>query len=462
MIIEISPKEYNEIFLLKSIYPVYNSVDFSELNKHKCDNVHYLIFKDSKIRLGLIIGVKANFAFSPFSAPFGGFSFLNDKISIDKIDESIQSLDDYLKENQLNGIKIVLPPLFYNVLFLSKLINSFNRNHYTISHIDLNHIFHISSISENYIENILHRDARRNLKIALKQNLLFKKTNDIELVYNVIATNREVRGFPLRMTLEQVKETIKTINCDTFIVQLEEVTIASAVIFHITPKIVQVIYWGDIPDYSALKSMNFLAYKIFEYYKQTNIEIIDIGTSTENGIPNYGLCDFKESIGCIVEPKFTFEKNIINIKFTEYNKDFLAQSWKWLNDDEVKALTMTPVFTKEQQELFFASLPERTNYFIKGILYNDSPIGACGLKNITEQDGEYWGYIGEKKYWGKGIGKEIMKYIINIAHEKQLKSIYLSVADNNIRAYKLYVKCGFTEEKRENGIITMKLYLFTH
>ena len=458
MIIEVSPKEYNEIFS-KSIYHIYNSVDFNELNKNKCDDVHYLIFKDSKIRLGLIIGIRAKFAFSPFSAPFGGFSFLNDKISIDKIDKSIQSLDDYLKETQLKGIKIVLPSLFYNVLFLPKLINSFNRNHYKISHIDLNYIFHVSSISENYIENILYRNARKNLKIALKQNLLFQKTNDIELVYDVISKNRKSRGYPLRMTLEQVKTTIKVINCDAFVVQLDRIAIASAIIFHIAPKTVQVIYWGDIPEYSASRTMNFLTYKVFEYYKQTNIEIIDIGTSTENGIPNHGLCDFKESIGCIAEPKFTFEKNIMNIKFTEYNRIFLEQSWKWLNDREIKVLTMTPDFTKEQQELFFASLPRKTNYFIKGILYNDLPIGACGLKNITEKDAEYWGYIGEKEYWGKGIGKEIMGYIISVAKEKQLKIIYLHVSEINLRARKLYEKNGFIINSINNGEIKMNLLL---
>jgi RimJ/RimL family protein N-acetyltransferase len=453
-IIEVSQSEYKEVF--SSPYHIFNSVGFNELNKHKCDDIHYLLFADSKIRLGVIIGQKGQIVCSPFSAPFGSFSFFNETIALNKIDESIQALDEYLKDKLFSAIKFVLPPLCYNVTFLSKLTNSLNRNNYKISHIDINHIFHISSFNENYIENILTSNVRRNLKIALKQDFIFQKINNIELAYNVILKNRTSRGFPLRMTLEQVKETVELIKCDTFIVQSNEIDIASAIIFHVAPSIVQVVYWGDIPDYSAMKTMNFLSYKIFEYYKQTNIEIIDIGPSTDGGIPNYGLCDFKESIGCIVQPKFTFEKNIMNIKFTEYDSSFLEQSWIWLNDREIKALTMTPDFTKEQQELFFSSLPQRANYFIRGILYNDIPIGVCGLKNITEQDAEYWGYIGEKGYWGKGIGKEIMKYIINKAKMKQLKSIYLSVADNNIRAYRLYVKCGFTEEKKENETIVMR------
>lgn len=30
--------------------------------------------------------------------------------------------------------------------------------------------------------------------------------------------------------------------------------------------IVQVIYWGDIPGHSALKSVNFLAYELIRFY----------------------------------------------------------------------------------------------------------------------------------------------------------------------------------------------------
>ncbi|GHT22569.1 hypothetical protein AGMMS4957_12930 [Bacteroidia bacterium] len=57
-----------------------------------------------------------------------------------------------------------------------------------------------------------------------------------------------------------------------------------------------------------MKTMNFLSYKVFEYYKGAGINIVDIGTSTEEGIPNFGLCEFKESIRCFVDLKYTFRK----------------------------------------------------------------------------------------------------------------------------------------------------------
>jgi len=43
----------------------------------------------------------------------------------------------------------------------------------------------------------------------------------------------------------------------------------------------------------------------------------------------------------------------------------------------------------------------------------------------------------------KGIGKEIMNYIINFCKSNNVKYIYLEVAENNQKAINLYKKFGF-------------------
>ena len=455
-VLEISPKEYKLIF--PSPYHVFNSISFNELNKYKCDSVHYLIFRDSKTRLGLVIGEKNNVAFSPFSAPYGCFSFLDERIDIDKIDESIQVLDGYLIEKKISSTKFILPPFCYNVSFLSKLVNSLSRNNYKTSIIDLNHIFKTSFFDEKYKENI-HQKTRNNLNKALKQNFVFQKTEDIDLVYSINSINKELRGFPLRMTLEQVKETLKIIKHDAFVVKLNQDYVASALIYYTANNIVQIIYWGDILEFSSMKTMNFLSYKIFEYYKNAGIQIVDLGPSSENGIPNYGLCHFKESIGCVIENKFTFEKKTVNVEFADYSKEFLEKSWEWLNDPEIKHLTNTSCFSKEDQLKWFNSLPDRSDYKVFGVLESGKPIGVFGLKNITAHDAEYWGYIGEKDSWGKKIGELIVKRAIEIAKEKNIGLLYLKVIPNNERAIRLYEKMNFVCTGIENNLLIMQLCL---
>ena len=127
----------------------------------------------------------------------------------------------------------------------------------------------------------------------------------------------------------------------------------------------------------------------------------------------------------------------------DYNIIFLDKSWYWLNDPEIKALTMTPDFTKKDQDFFFKSLAQKKDYWIKGITENNFPIGAMGLKHINTQTAEYWGYIGEKKYWGKGIGSFMIEQAINKARELNLDEIYLMVGKQNNKAKELYLKKGF-------------------
>lgn len=150
------------------------------------------------------------------------------------------------------------------------------------------------------------------------------------------------------------------------------------------------------------------------------------------------------------------------ISFIVYNREVLEKSWEWLNDPEVKYLTMTPDFTKEEQLAWFNQLNNNTHYFVRGVLFQEQIIGVVGLKkiNIDEKKAEYFGYIGEKKYWGKGIGKEMMNFIKEYAKEKLgLNSLYLKVISGNTRAIKVYNKIGFKTSNTMDNTITMFLNL---
>ena len=307
-IIEVGFKEYKNIF--PNPYQFYGSANFAKLNEAKISKVHYLLFKEDKYRLGLTIGHHNSILCSPFSAPFGGFIYYNNPIRQVYIDNSIQELLAWASSKSINEIYITLPPYFYNEGFINKLTNSFFRVKFFIDKIDLNYSFNLINFNDKYKCNIW-RNARKNISIALSSSLTFHKCqnyNEKMIAYQIICANRAKRGFPLNMTWENVEQTINIVNADFFLVtNKDDIFIASAIIFYISESIVQIIYWGDIPEYSTVKPMNFLSFKIFEYYKYHSIKIIDIGPSTQNSIPNYGLCEFKESIGCDISSKLTFK-----------------------------------------------------------------------------------------------------------------------------------------------------------
>ena len=309
-IIEVNSNEFSNII---QPFHKYGSVSFNELNKNKCDELFYLLFRDNKFRLGIIGGLSENVLFSPFSAPFGGFSYTTRDLRIQYLEEAIDQLSEWASLKHLDGIGITLPSIFYETNFITKQINALWRKGFLISKIELNHSFNLSNFDRQPHEYLWH-NARKNLRIALNSGIQFvicTTDEEKEKAYDIISINRRLRGHQLKMTWSQVLATTKVLDADFFLAisELNE-PIASAIVFHVTDLIVQVIYWGDNGNFHEIRPMNFLAFKIFEYYKAKNFEIVDIGYSSENSVPNYGLCEFKESIGCQAYPKYSLFKKV--------------------------------------------------------------------------------------------------------------------------------------------------------
>jgi RimJ/RimL family protein N-acetyltransferase len=143
------------------------------------------------------------------------------------------------------------------------------------------------------------------------------------------------------------------------------------------------------------------------------------------------------------------------IVFVKYTEEFLSLSWTWLNDPEIKALTMTANFSREDQLNFFNQLPFRSDYKIFGIMVNDEKSGACGMKNISNGEAELWCYLGLKKYWGMGLSNFIIQKIERESKKLKISKLYLKVTKLNLRAIKAYEKNGFRVDSQFSETIQM-------
>ncbi|HTN68774.1 MAG TPA: GNAT family N-acetyltransferase [Dysgonamonadaceae bacterium] len=152
-------------------------------------------------------------------------------------------------------------------------------------------------------------------------------------------------------------------------------------------------------------------------------------------------------------------RTIIEIQIREFDRRMLEKSWGWLNDPEIKRMTLTPDMDKKSQEEWFRGLKDRKDYYIAGVWRDDEPIGVLGIKHITSTDGELFGYIGEKKYWGKAVGVDMMKRTLDYGRSLGLSSVYSLIGKDNINSYKLHRRFGFKKEKEgDEDKIKMRLY----
>lgn len=303
-------EEYVGLTNGKHLHP-YNGAQFAELNRTKCEKIHYLIFqKNGKARMSIVLGETNNIFSSPFSAPFGGFDFYGKEPSVKTLNEAVGMLCNFLRKIQFHSFHITFPPLFYQQSFLSKCVNVFYSNGFDISKIDINHAYALENFSKNSFLNKLQPAARNKFRKSEKENFIFSANNNslLSKVYEIIKNNRASKNYPLHLSLNDIHRTSKIIETDSFSLSLpSQEIVASAFVYRIHKNIAQVIYWGNDEKFNSRHPMNYLAYKIFEFYAEKKFQTVDIGPSSSDSIPNYGLAYFKESIGCDTDLKFTMK-----------------------------------------------------------------------------------------------------------------------------------------------------------
>lgn len=146
------------------------------------------------------------------------------------------------------------------------------------------------------------------------------------------------------------------------------------------------------------------------------------------------------------------------LQLVTFDERFLDKSFTWLSDAELRYLTETPEISKEDQIIWYSRLKYKSDYIIKGITADGIRIGVVGLKSINRDtgQGEFFGYIGEKKYWGKGVGKWMMDAVEVLALKEGLNGIFLNVLIDNIRAINLYFQKGYKIYKYTGNSYLMK------
>ena len=168
--------------------------------------------------------------------------------------------------------------------------------------------------------------------------------------------------------------------------------------------------------------------------------------------------------------------------------DITKSYLQWFHDQEVTKYTSHGLFkyTKEQA-IEFLENADRNNdviwaIIIKGLEFkvvssypgtknywdivtsgykekgSDIHVGNIALQNINwiNRTAEFAGIIGEKKYWGKGIGTEAIRLLFAHGFDKlNLNKIYLGTAEHNKGMITIALKLGMKQE----GILKNHVFL---
>lgn len=305
---EISPEDYAARFP----HPphIFNSVEFTELNRHKVSGLHYLILQDTRTRGAIILGRRDNMLLSPFSAPYGWLT-MNRRAGAALVHEMHLSLIDYARQQGMS-LRLGLPPMWHDPSLLSCAVQSLSRIDDGSLSFDLN--YHLPLYHNVGLVDLCSSAGRGAMRRALESPLSFGplplNAENIGICYDVAARNHQERGYPVRMSRDDMISTALSVRAQLFAVRDHTDYVASAIVYDVRPRTAQPVLWGHLSEYQHLHPMHRMALGMYDFYRGLGYETIDLGPATENGTPNGGLALFKESIGCQTSLKSSFTINM--------------------------------------------------------------------------------------------------------------------------------------------------------
>ncbi|WP_320020026.1 GNAT family protein [Labilibaculum manganireducens] len=132
----------------------------------------------------------------------------------------------------------------------------------------------------------------------------------------------------------------------------------------------------------------------------------------------------------------------------------LLSFYKWIRDEEAIIYSLSvfqAIKTDQQIEDWYAQAINDSRNSNHGIFVDGVFVGYAGISGISNinKSGEYFIFIGDKSYWGKGIGTQVTQKIVKMGFEELgLNRIMLTVSVPNIAGVKAYERVGFILEGR--------------
>lgn len=252
-------------------------------------------------------------AVSGWSAPFGGPDWRREYWRPEQLHDALGQL-----WRQSPRLTIRAKPASYGeneVLTVQALL----QHGFYVRHAELNYAIEVPATIDEY-EATLSRQARAAIDKGDEMDLqLVEPGPSDELLwrrgYEVLRDNREAKGRPISLTLDYVRairDAFPGLVRMLLAYQNREMgpeVVAAALVYRVGAGRDVVQFWGDDPRHGLPASpMNLLVREVVQHAISTGARVLDLGISTEGGVPNGGLCRFKRSVGARAEPRYVLAR----------------------------------------------------------------------------------------------------------------------------------------------------------
>ena len=245
---------------------------------------------------------------SPLRAPFGSLEVSN-IVPSSIVYRFLDYVDDSLKEAGVTQVIIKNPPDRYKPVAMALLSNFLLTRGYRVMAHELGTIMPVSGKS---FQEIIHPRKKRKLYQCYDGGLRFVQLqrSSLHAVYDFIAACRLQKNFKLSITKKELEQCVDRFPEEYLLFALYHETeiVAASVAIRAYSDVLYHFISDHIRKIGALRPALILMEGIYDYCQRANIRLLDLGTSTVEGQPNFKLVKFKTELGGQLTHKFTFTK----------------------------------------------------------------------------------------------------------------------------------------------------------
>jgi hypothetical protein len=236
---------------------------------------------------------------------FGGFIIRNEITSSDLF-QTCEAFLLWAKSNNIKLITIRCFPEIYAPVESEMTSNALSKAGFEILFRDITQII---DVRESALPLNTHR--KRRLRNSFAKGFSFKiLTPDfLAEAHSLFVESRNDKKYPVTMSLENFKDAFTMFPRDYILFGVfdKNKMIASCVSIRVDERILYCFFIGDAIAYRVYSPVTQLLHGVYEFARQKKIEMIDLGISTDKGVLNEGLYNFKKSLGTFDAYKLTYQ-----------------------------------------------------------------------------------------------------------------------------------------------------------
>ena len=284
---------------------LFNTGRFAALHADRCGPA--LLFEQPGIGAFQAGCLRPGHFTSPGRGPHGGYD-VRPTLEVDGFEAFVADAEAALRRAGARSVAVALPPLCHGPQLPGRLVALCQRG-YRVVRQELNQAVVVTGAE--FGRQAAHA-TRKRIGKAVRAGVTAGLLGPEEQAagYAAVADNRRKKGRPMAMSWAGVQAMQAAFPGRVHVLgaRLDGQVVAGAICVAVNARVLYVHAWGEAAGAEALSPVSLLAASAYDLARREGFGLLDLGTSSVDGVADPGLAGFKRSLGAAPSLKLWLER----------------------------------------------------------------------------------------------------------------------------------------------------------